>query len=71
MCKLFECYLDNVDFEEDESLVFFNGDGDPMPHSRPALYMILVEHDISRIRRGEGGRHCLGSVHLDPVPCLL
>ena len=50
MCKLFECYLDNVDFEEDESLVFFNGDGDPMPHSRPALYMILVEHDISRTR---------------------
>ena len=22
-------------------------------------------------RRGEGGRHCFGSVHLDPVPCLL
>jgi len=43
MCKLFECYLDDVDFEEDESLVFFNGDGDPMPHSRPALYMICSD----------------------------
>ena len=26
-------------------------------------------HTHTHTRRGEGGRHCLGSVHLDPVPC--
>ena len=28
-------------------------------------------YSLSHRRRGEGGRHCFGSVHLDPVPCLL
>ena len=30
-----------------------------------------IAADVSQRDYGEGGRHCFGSVHLDPVPCLL